>query len=105
MQKGGNTYSLTNIRHTVLYIVATSCLDRRLYEHQNHLIPGFKSKFRLHKLIYYERHKVIEDVIARKKLLKGKTRAKKLATINSQNSDWHDLVSRPIIFFKLASFF
>ena len=71
MQKGGYTCILTNIRHTVLYVGATSCLERRLYEHQNHLVAAFTSKHILHEYIYYEHQERIEDVITREKQLQG----------------------------------
>ena len=91
MGRGGYTYILTNSRNTVLYIGVTSCLEKRLYEHRNHLFPGFTLKYRLHKLIYYERYDRIEEAIAREKQLKGKTRAKKVALINSLNPSWLEL--------------
>lgn len=91
MKKGGYIYILTNNHHTVLYIGVTSCLEKRLYEHRNYLIPGFTSKYKLHKLVYYEWYECIEDAIHREKQLKGKTRTKKEALINSQNPRWHEL--------------
>ncbi|MEZ4743357.1 MAG: GIY-YIG nuclease family protein [Bdellovibrionota bacterium] len=91
MKKGGYIYILTNTRHTVLYIGVTSNLEKRLYEHQNNLIPGFTSKYKVHKLIYYEQYERIVDAIIREKQLKGKTRAKKIALIESQNPDWNKL--------------
>jgi len=91
MEKGGYTYILTNNRHTVLYIGVTSCLEKRLHEHKNFLVPGFTSKYKVHKLVYYETYDRIEDAIGREKQLKGKTRAKKAALIDSQNPQWKDL--------------
>jgi putative endonuclease len=85
MEKGGYTYILTNSRHTVLYIGVTSCLEKRLYEHKNYLIPGFTSKYKIHKLVYYERFDRIEDAIYREKQLKGKNRSKKMSLINFLN--------------------
>jgi putative endonuclease len=63
MKKGRYTYILTDTLHTVLYIGVTSCLERRLYQHRNNLIPEFTSKYRIQKLVYYERHELIEDAI------------------------------------------
>ena len=91
MTYGGYTYILTNNRNTVLYVGVTSCLEKRLHQHKNHLIPGFTSKYQLHKLVYYERHDRIEDAIVREKQIKGKTRAKKIALIRAQNPNWNDL--------------
>jgi putative endonuclease len=93
MEKGGYTYILTNSRHTVLYIGVTSCLEKRLYEHKNYLIPGFTSKYKVHKLVYYERFDRIEDAIYREKQLKGKNRSKKIDLVNSSNPNWNELSS------------
>jgi len=91
LEYGGYTYILTNLHNTVLYIGVTSDLEKRLYEHQNNLIPGFTSKYRCHKLVYFECHDRIEDAIFREKQLKGKTRAKKIALIESENPNWNEL--------------
>lgn len=91
MQYGGYTYILTNKNDTVFYVGVTANLDKRMHEHRNALIPGFTSKYKTHKLIYYERYDHIEDAICREKQLKGKTRAKKIALIKSMNPNWLDL--------------
>ena len=75
----------------MLYIGVTANLDKRMYEHRSDNIPGFTSKYKTHKLVYYERYDRIEDAICREKQLKGKTRAKKIALILSMNPDWLDL--------------
>ena len=75
----------------MLYVGVTNCLERRLFEHRNYLVPGFTSKYKVHKLVYYDRHESIEDAIYLEKQLKGKTRKKKDALINARNPDWHDL--------------
>ncbi|MCX6118893.1 MAG: GIY-YIG nuclease family protein [Proteobacteria bacterium] len=93
MIKQSYIYILTNRNNSVLYIGVTSSLEKRLFEHRNHLIPGFTSKYHLHKLVYYEQFDHIENAIAREKQLKGKTRAKKEALINSLNPSWSELDS------------
>ena len=47
-------YILTNKGHSVLYTGITNNLERRLYEHRNHLVPGFTAKYNVHKLVYFE---------------------------------------------------
>ena len=91
MKYGGYTYILTNTSHTVLYIGVTANLERRLEQHKCQAVPGFTSKYKVHKLVYYERHDRIEDAIVREKQLKGKTRAKKIALITSINPFWQEL--------------
>lgn len=48
------TYIMTNEHNTVLYIGITNNLERRVYEHKNHLVKGFTSRYNIHKLVYYE---------------------------------------------------
>ena len=91
MKKNSYVYILTNKRNTVLYIGVTSNLPKRIYEHKNHLIPGFTSKYNVEKLVYYEQHHFIEDAIYREKHLKGKTRNKKVLLIEAVNPNWNDL--------------
>ena len=90
MQKDGYIYILTNVRHTGALYWRYFLLERRFHEHQNHLIPSFPSKYRIHKFVCYEQHKRIEDAIACQKQLKGNSRVRKIAIINSQNPNWHD---------------
>ena len=93
MEYGGYTYVLTNKGHTVLYVGVTANLERRLEQHKRQAVPGFTSKYNVHKLVYYERRDRIEDAILREKQIKGKTRIKKLALIASMNPGWQELLS------------
>ncbi len=52
-------YILANWNDKVMYVGVTRDLMRRLYEHKHKLIPGFTSKYNVHKLVYFEE---IEDV-------------------------------------------
>ena len=84
-------YMLTNKSNAVLYIGVTNNLQRRLYEHKNELIEGFTKKYHLHKLVYFESYKNVNDAILREKKLKGLLRAKKNALVEAENSSWADL--------------
>ena len=84
-------YILTNKTNKVLYTGVTNNLERRLYEHKNHLVDGFSSKYNTNKLIYYEVSESIESAIAREKQIKSYRRDKKIALINESNSEWKDL--------------
>ena len=84
-------YILTNKTNKVLYTGVTNNLERRLYEHKNHLVDGFSSKYNTNKLIYYEVSESIESAIAREKQIKSYRRDKKIALINELNSEWKDL--------------
>ena len=84
-------YILSNWNDSVLYIGVTSNLPKRLYEHRNGLAEGFTKKYNVHKLVYYEEVSYMRSAIAREKQLKGWTRAKKCALIESMNPTWRDL--------------
>ena len=84
-------YILTNKANKVLYTGVTNNLERRLYEHKNHLVDGFSSKYNTNKLVYYEVSESIESAIAREKQIKAYRRDKKIALINELNSEWKDL--------------
>ena len=54
-------YIMTNQNNTTLYTGVTNDLKRRVDEHKRNAVAGFTSKYRLHKLVYFE---VTNDVIA-----------------------------------------
>ena len=84
-------YILSNWDDSVLYIGVTSDLEKRLYEHRNHLVDGFTKKYNVHKLVYFEESSDIKSAIAREKQLKGWTRRKKNELIKKNNPEWKDL--------------
>ncbi|MCP6761627.1 MAG: GIY-YIG nuclease family protein [Fischerella sp. CENA71] len=69
----------------------TNDLVRRIYEHKQKLIPGFTHKYNIDRLVYYEETVDVTEAIAREKQIKGWLRVKKIALIESMNSQWHDL--------------
>jgi len=84
-------YILASKRNGTLYIGVTDDLIRRVYEHKNDLIAGFTSKYRVHKLVYYEQVDDIQSAIQREKRLKKWNRRWKLELIEKINPDWRDL--------------
>jgi len=84
-------YILTNQYNTVVYTGVTNNLERRLYEHRNHLVDGFTKRYNLNKLIYFETTSDVRSAIEREKQIKGWTRAKKNALIESVNPKWNDI--------------
>jgi putative endonuclease len=83
-------YVLTN-RSGTLYVGVTSNLLARLYEHRTQQQPGFVSKYKLDRLIYYEEFSDVANALAREKQIKGWRREKKLRLIASLNPEWRDL--------------
>jgi putative endonuclease len=74
-----------------LYVGVTNDIERRDYEHKNRSIPGFTSKYRLDRMVYFEGHADIREAIEREKQIKSWRREKKLAQCESLNPKWRDL--------------
>lgn len=85
------TYILTNKSNSTIYIGVTNNIVRRMFEHKNHLVPGFTDKYNCTKLVYCEEFADINKAIAREKSLKGKLRKKKIELIELNNPEWNDL--------------
>lgn len=84
-------YIMASCNHQVIYTGVTNNLERRTYEHQNFMLPGFTSKYDVTKLVYFEATFDIHAAIAREKQIKGWRRSKKEALINESNPQWNDL--------------
>jgi putative endonuclease len=83
-------YIMTNDSRT-LYTGVTNNLERRVFEHKNHLVEGFTTKYKITKLVYFEETGDVTAAIAREKQIKGWVRRKKVALIESVNPEWQDL--------------
>lgn len=83
-------YILSNKKYGTLYIGVTNDLIRRVWEHKNHVVPGFTEKYKLHQLVYYESTENIESAIQREKQLKAWKRQWKIELIDRTNPDWKD---------------
>ncbi len=81
---------MTNSSKT-LYIGVTNTLQRRMYEHQHHLVAGFTNRYHITRLVYFEETSDVYAALAREKQIKGWLRAKKMALIESINPEWRDL--------------
>ena len=84
-------YIMANRRNGTLYVGVTSDLPKRAYQHRNGWAPGFTRTYDCKILVWYEVHETMESAILREKQIKGGSRAKKLALIESVNPDWKDL--------------
>src|SRR5882757_7776055 len=78
-------------RTGTLYIGITGYFDRRISQHKMDSIEGFTSKYKVHRLVYYETYDHVLKAIRREKQLKGWRRAKKTALIEKMNPRWQDL--------------
>jgi putative endonuclease len=77
-----------------LYIGITNSIYRRALEHKRGEIEGFASKYHCDRLVHYESFDDVHKAIGREKQLKGWTRAKKIALIESRNPRWQDLAEK-----------
>jgi len=84
-------YLLTNASRSSLYTGVTSTLHQRSFQHKQSVFVGFTSKYNVNRLVYYEMFLRIDDAIAREKQIKGWTRKKKIALVESMNPKWDDL--------------
>ena len=74
-----------------LYVGITSGIERRVYEHKNHLIDGFTDKYDACRLVYFEKLGDCFSAISREKQIKRWRREKKVKLIDSINPEWRDL--------------
>ena len=91
MAKSPCVYILASQPYGTLYIGVTSNLIKRVWEHKNDLAEGFTSKYRVHKLVWYELHDSMESAILREKRLKNWKRDWKIRLIEQENPHWIDL--------------
>jgi putative endonuclease len=84
---------LASQRNGTLYVGVTSDLVKRIGQHQNDVVEGFTSRYRVHTLVWYELHPTMESAILREKALKKWKRAWKMRLIEGENSAWNDLYS------------
>ncbi|MEM5515726.1 GIY-YIG nuclease family protein [Henriciella sp. AS95] len=84
-------YIMTNKPGGVLYTGMTDDINRRAYEHREHLIKGFTSKYNCEILVWYEPHETREAAFERERRIKEWKRDWKIRLIVEMNPDWRDL--------------
>jgi putative endonuclease len=80
-------------RTRVLYTGVTSRLLERIKQHREGTVSGFASRYRIHRLVYFETYRDVKAAIARETQIKGLARAKKVSLIESRNPNWEDLAA------------
>ncbi len=91
--KAGYTYIMSNKWRTAFYVGVTNHLERRVYEHKNHLNNGFSDRYNCTDLLYFEEFWEIEAAIQREKQLKNWHRDWKINLIKQKNPDLIDLAA------------
>jgi putative endonuclease len=84
-------YILASQARGTLYVGVTSDLVQRVWQHKNHLTPGFTQQYGVHTLVYFELLATMVGAITREKQLKAGSRAKKVSLIEAINPHWADL--------------
>lgn len=84
-------YLVTNKARTALYTGVTNSLARRMTQHRNAEAPGFTRRYNTNRLVCFERFADARIAISREKQIKGWSRKKKDALVDTQNPDWIDL--------------
>lgn len=74
-----------------LYVGMSGSFFVRTMQHKAGKIEGFSKKYHCNRLVYYETYDNVHKAISREKQLKGWSRAKKIALIESKNPRWADL--------------
>ena len=83
---------MTNSHRNVLYTGVTSNLQKRVYEHRNHLNKGsFTARYNIEYLVYFELTSDVKAAIEREKQIKGWNRKRKNKLVESKNPCWQDL--------------
>jgi putative endonuclease len=88
-------YILSNRSH-ILYIGVTNDLRIRVTQHRRQT-PGFTARYKITRLVYFERYQYINNAIAREKELKHWTRAQKIALIESVNPTWEEFMPKELV--------
>lgn len=84
-------YMMQSANGCALYTGVTNNLDRRVREHKDGSGSVFTSKYKCHKLVYYEDFGLIDQAIVREKEIKSFSRAEKERLIDRINPERKDL--------------
>jgi putative endonuclease len=84
-------YIMANHKGGTIYVGVTSDLRKRAFEHREGALEGFTKRYNCKRLVWFEQHSTMDHAISREKQLKGGSRAKKVAMIETGNPDWRDL--------------
>ena len=85
---------MTNKTNSVLYVGVTDDVEERAKEHKLKKYPNsFTAKYNCNKLVYFEKHNIVETALSREKQLKKWKRDWKINLIVDMNPGWDDLTT------------
>lgn len=91
MTKTAYVYILASKKRGTLYTSVTNNLERRMYEHKQHLHDGFTHKYDVTRLVWFEQGEDITAAISLEKKIKNRNRQWKINLIEKTNPNWDDL--------------
>ena len=77
-----------------LYTGITNNIARRVWQHREGRGSIFTQRYKIHRLVYFERHGEVWRAIAREKQIKSWTRERRVTLIETDNPNWNDLAAR-----------
>ena len=77
-----------------LYTGVTNNIFRRVWQHREGRGSEFTRRYRIHRLVYFERFESVRSAIAREKQIKAWTRAKRIALIQERHHEQRCLQRR-----------
>jgi len=86
-----HVYIMTNKWNTVLYVGMTGRGESRIQEHRDKVVPSFTKRYNITKVVYAESFSTPTEAADAERKIKGWTRKKKIALIDSRNPEWEDL--------------
>jgi len=89
-------YIVTNKPDGVLYTGMTDDINRRMWEHREHMKRGFADKYNCEMLVWYEVHETREAAFERERRIKEWKRDWKIRLIKEMNPHWRDLAENLI---------
>lgn len=91
MMNSGCVYLMANHRRGKIYLGSTSKLSQRVHQHKNGHFEGYSKDHGCVLLVWYEGHVDLQDARRREAQMKKWKRQWKIALIEENNADWHDL--------------
>ena len=86
-------YLMSSSSQRALYIGVTNNLIKRVAQHRRGDVDGYSSRYKTHRLVYFESFRYIKNAIIREKEIKGWLRRRKDELVESKNPLWEDLSS------------
>jgi putative endonuclease len=75
----------------LLYVGFTNDIEDRVWKHKNKTLECSTNKWKVCRLVHFEKYQDVNEALAREKQLKRWTRSKKIALIEATNPNWKDL--------------